>query len=117
MTYREVLKLQISHIISNVSEYQELVKQCLSIVPTSTSKDSEIAMWISAAVEDLVRQGIDVAGNSSNGLVQGAIVMFVKSTFGMCDISEKKLAQETYINICNNLSLSRDFLLEGVDEE
>lgn len=116
MTYQEILNLQISNVIGSTSEYQGLVKQCLSIVSTSTEKDNEIAMWISAAVEDMVRQGIDVANNTSNGLIQGAIVMFVKSTFGMCDISEKKLAKETYSNICTNLSLSSDFLLEGADE-
>lgn len=117
MTYQEILNLQISNVIGSASEYKNLVKQCLSIVETSTAKDDEISMWISGAVEDLTRQGINVADNLSNGLVQGAIVMFVKSTFGMCDISEKKLAKDTYNNICNNLSLSSDFKLEGVDDE
>ena len=119
MTYHEVLRLQISNIISNISEYQNLVKQCLSIAENSNAKDEEIAMWIAAAVEDLVRQDIDVASNIANGLIQGAIVMFVKSNFGMCDISEKKLAKETYQNICINLSLSLSFKIkaEGVDDE
>lgn len=116
MTFEEVRNLQISNIIGNITDYQTLVKECLSIVPTSTLKDNEIAMWISAAVEDMVRQDINVSENLSNGLVQGAIVMFVKSNFGMCDISEKELASKTYKNICTNLSLSAQFRLEEVIE-
>ena len=89
-----------------------LVKQCLSIVSTATAKNDEIVMWIDAAVSDMVRQGIDVARNISDGLIQGAIVMFVKSNFGMTEIKEKELAKDTYIRICNNLSLSSKYKLE-----
>lgn len=116
MTFEEVRNLQISNIIGNITDYQTLVKECLSIVPTSTLKDNEIAMWISAAVEDMIRQDINVSDNLSNGLVQGAIVMFAKANFGMCDINEKTLAEKTYKNICTNLSLSAQFRL-GEDIE
>lgn len=114
MTFEEVKNLQISNIISNVSEFKSLVKQCLSIVSTATSKDDEVVMWINAAVSDMIRLDIDVAGNITDGLIQGAIVMFVKSTFGMVDIKEKELAKKTYLNLCNNLSLSSKYKL-GVD--
>lgn len=112
MTFEEVKNLQISNIISNTSEFKALVKQCLSIVSTSTIKDDEIVMWINGAISDLVRQNIDVASNIADGLVQGAIVMFVKGNFGFVDIKEKELAQKTYIQLCNNLSLSQKYLLE-----
>ena len=116
MTFEEVRDLQISNIISNSSEFKALVKQCLSIVGTTTAKDDEIVMWINAGISDMVRQGIDVAGNITDGLIQGAIVMYVKGNFGFVEIKEKELAQKTYIQICCNLSLSKKYLLE-VDED
>ena len=112
MTFEEVKDLQISNIISNTSEFKSLVKQCLSIVSTATAKDDEIVMWINAGISDLVRQGIDVAGNIADGLIQGAIVMYAKSNFGFVEVKEKELAQRTYIQICNNLSLSSKYKLE-----
>lgn len=116
MTFEEVKDLQISNIISNSSEFKALVKQCLSIVGTTTAKDDEIVMWINAGISDMVRQGIDVAKNIADGLIQGAIVMYVKGNFGFVEIKEKELAQKTYIQICCNLSLSQKYLLE-VDED
>ena len=113
MTCQEVADLQISNIISNENELQYLIKQCLSIVSTSTAKDDEIVMWINGAVSDLVRQGIDVAKNISDGLIQGAIAMYVKGNFGMVDIKEKELAQKRYVILCNNLSLSQKYRLES----
>ena len=112
MTFNEIKKLQISNIISNTHEMKNLTKQCLSIVESSTLKDNEIVMWISAAVSDMIRQGINVADNLSDGLIQGTIVMFVKATFGMIDVKDKKLAKETYNNLCTNLSLSSKYKLE-----
>lgn len=112
MTWEEVKNLQISNIIaSGTSEMNTLVKQCLSIVETSTLKDNEIEMLINAGASDLERQGIDVLNNISDGLVQGAIVMYVKANFGMVDINEKKLAQERYIQTITNLSLSQKYLI------
>lgn len=112
MTFQEIKDLQISNIISHTSEMSALVKQCMSIVATATAKDDEIVMWIDAAVSDMVRQNIDVAGNITDGLIQGAIVMFVKGNFGFVEAKEKELAQKTYIQLCTNLSLSRKYLLE-----
>lgn len=111
MTFEELKDLQISHIISHTSEMQGLVKQCLSIVGTSTVKDDEIVMWINAGISDMVRQGIDVATNITDGLVQGAIVMYVKANFGFIEESEKKIAQERYVQTITNLSLSQKYLL------
>lgn len=112
MTFKEIRDLQISNIISNTSEFKALVKQCLSIVSTATAKDDEIVMWINAGISDMVRQGIDVASNITDGLIQGAIVMYVKGNFGFVEAKEKELAQKTYNQICCNLSLSHKYLLE-----
>lgn len=112
LTYQDLISMQISNIIANQEEMKNLTKKCLSIVETATYKDSEIAMWVGAAVADMVRQGIDVAGHISDELIQGAIVMFVKSNFGMVDIKEKENAQKTYKQISGNLSLSSDYKLE-----
>lgn len=116
MTFEEIRDLQITDIISNTSEFKSLMKQCLSIVETSTLKDEEIVMWINAGISDMVRQGIDVASNISDGLVQGCIVMYVKANFGFIEESEKKIAQERYILTVGNLSLSHKYLLREVAE-
>lgn len=111
MTFEEIRDLQITDIISNTSEFKGLMKQCLSIAETSNLKDEEIVMWINAGVSDMVRQGIDVASNISDGLVQGAIVMYVKSNFGFIEDTEKDIAYKRYMQTVNNLSLSQKYLL------
>lgn len=108
MTYDEVKDLKVSNIVVS-TDLKSLVKECLSIVQTSTLKDNEILMLINAGVLDLERQGIDVENHITEGLIQGAITMFVKANFGMVDIKEKELAQRTYNHLCNNLSLSSDY--------
>ena len=88
----------------------KLTKQCLSIVETAILKDEEIKMLIKAGIADLQRQGIKVDENTTESLVQSAIVMFVKANFGNVDIKEKELAQRTYSLLCANLSLSEKYL-------
>ena len=92
-----------------MEELLKLVKQCLSIVETSTLKDEEIKMWINAGIADLKRQGITASEDTKDSLIQSAIVMFVKGNFGNVDIKEKELAQKTYSLLCNNLSLSEKY--------
>ncbi len=92
-----------------MEELLKLVKQCLSIVETSTLKDKEIEMLVNAGIADLNRQGIKADANISESLVQSAIVMYVKSNFGNVDIKEKELAQRTYSLLCVNLSLSEKY--------
>ena len=112
MTWEEVKNLQISNIIAgSPSELNDLVKQSLSIVGSSTLKDDEIQMLINAGASDLIRQGIDVQNNINDGLIQGAIVMYVKANFGMVDINEKKQAWDRYIQTITNLSLSQQYLI------
>lgn len=84
-------------------------KECLSIVQSATLKDSEITMLITAAIEDLERQGIVVDLETPNELVTVAIMMFVKGNFGNVDIKNKELAQKTYTLLCCNLSLSSEY--------
>lgn len=95
-----------------------MVKTSLSIVSTSTTKDDEITIWIDSAKLDLARQGVDVDTLIDNALVIGAIVMYVKGHFGMCDIKEKDQALQTYKDICYNLPLSNDYIHDvDVDDE
>lgn len=116
MTYEEVKNLKISNIVVS-ADLKDLAKECLSIVKESTLKDNEIIMLINAGVLDLERQGIDVEHHIQDGIIQGAITMFVKANFGMVDIKEKELSQRTYTMLCNNLSLSSEYKQkEGVDE-
>lgn len=114
MTYDEVKNLEISEVVINTN-LEKLTKQCLSIVDTSTFKDEEIKLFINAAVLDMKRQNIDSENKIDDCLIQAGIVMYVKANFGMCDIKEKELAQERYIQICNNLSLSSDYKIKEVD--
>ena len=92
-----------------MEELLKLVKQCLSIVETSTLKDEEIKMWINAGIADLKRQGITASEDTKDSLIQSAIVMYVKANFGNVDIKEKELAQRTYSLLCANLGLSEDY--------
>ncbi len=108
MTYDEVKNLKVSNVVAS-TDLKDLAKECLSITKGSTLKNNEIIMLINAAVLDIERQGIDVENHIQDGIIQGAIIMFVKSNFGMVDIKEKEVSQKAYINICNNLSLSSDY--------
>lgn len=90
-----------------MDELKVLIKQCLSIVSTSTFKDNEIEMWIDAGIIDLARQGIKT--DLSSALIKSAIAMYVKSNFGNVDIKEKELSQKAYNLLCVNLGLSSDY--------
>ena len=90
-----------------MEELMMLAKQSLSIVSSSSIKDDEIEMWITAGKVDLLRQGINSELN--NPLITSAIIMYVKANFGNVDIKEKELSQRTYNLLCHNLGLSNDF--------
>lgn len=99
-------------------ELLEKVKLSLSIASSSTIKDEEINMWIESAKLDLKRQAIDVDNLINNELVIGAIIMYVKGHFGMCDIKEKEQALQTYNDICHNLPLSTEYIgVEGIIDD
>lgn len=114
MTFEEVRNLQITNIISNASELKHLMKQCLSIVESSTAKDDEIVMWINSAISDMKNiKGIDVVNNISDGAIQAAISQHVKGHFGNCSEEDKQLAIQAYDRLCNQLSLSSHYRLGG----
>jgi len=117
MTFEELRDLQITDIISNTSEFKTLMKKCLSIAENSTIKDDEIVMWINAGISDMIRNDIDVASNIKDGLIQGTIVMYVKSCFGFIEDSEKDKAEKRYKQNLVNLSLSQKYLLKEEVEE
>lgn len=85
-------------------------KQTLSIISSSTAKDSEINMLIEAGKKDMKRQ--DIVIDLTNNLVVTTIMMFVKGHFGNVELKEKELAQNTYKLLCTNLSLSQDYIGE-----
>ena len=107
MNYRELKELKIATI--QASSMMDLVKKSLSIPSSSTYKDDEILMHINGALKDLERQKIDVEHNIDNGLIQGAICMYVKANFGMVDEREKKKKKKNYDRACTNLSLSAEY--------
>lgn len=96
-----------------MEELMDLAKQSLSIVSSSSLKDEEIEMLISAGKEDLKRQGINA--ELVNPLVTSAIIMYVKANFGNVDIHEKELSQKTYNLLCHNLGLSNDFKVVDIN--
>lgn len=112
MTYDNVKNLKMSDVIKN-TDLTKLAKKCLSIVDTATLKDEEIMLLINAGYLDMQRQGINIEEKIQDDLVQAGIIMYVKANFGMCDIKEKELSYQRYIQICNNLSLSSEYKLKG----
>ena len=95
---------------------EELVKECLSILNSSTAKDNEIKMWIDAAKNDMKRQGIIVDETNNDSLINGTIVMYVKGHFGMCSENEKELALRCYKDLVTNLSLSYSYNMNESEE-
>lgn len=115
MNYQELKDLKVVTIQS--SNMMGLVKKSLSIPTSSTYKDDEILMLINAALMDLERQKIDVENNIDNGLIQGAICMYVKANFGMVDDREKEISQKNYDRACTNLSLSAEYKIKDETTE
>lgn len=86
----------------------DLVKQSLAIVSSATARDTELNALISAAQQDMERQGININATSED-LINAAIIMFVKANFGMIDDRQKEYARRTYFLLCQNLGLSEEF--------
>lgn len=88
-----------------------LTKQSLAILSTATARDNELKALITAAVEDMKRQGIEVdeTYTNNNDLINTTIVMFVKANFGMISEKQKEYAQKSYILLCQNLGLSESY--------
>ena len=84
-----------------MEEMLKLAKLACSVSESSTVKDEEFKMLISAAQLDMER--LDIKIDLNNKLIQQAIVLYVKGYFGNTDIKEKERAIERYSSLCDNL--------------
>lgn len=90
-----------------------LVKQTLGIVETATAKDGELEMLITAGVDDMERAGVDV--DTTNALVQKAILTYVKANFGISNPTDKEKFLKSYQLCLAELSLSEGYKKEDGD--
>ena len=71
----------------------------------SGATDSEIGMWIDAALADMRRVGIDESmldAENPSALVKAAVVCFAKASYGY-DVEERPQFQESYRSIVCDL--------------
>lgn len=64
----------------------------------STATDSELQMWIDAAIADMKRCGVSdglLAKDSMNPIAKGAVVLFCKARYGY-DNDEARRFEESY---------------------
>ena len=87
----------------------KLVKECLSIVDSSSLKDKELIMLIRAAEEDLERVNVDVKNNIEKNLVQNTIVIYVKAHFGDGDINKRTEYLKRYKANLRELQFSEEY--------
>lgn len=87
----------------------KLVKECLSIVDSSTLKDKEIVMLIKAAKKDLERVNVDVEKNIEDDLVKNTIVIYVKAHFGDGDINKRTEYLKRYKTNLRELQFSEEY--------
>lgn len=99
--------------IENMSEIKRLVKQTLGIVETATAKDGELELLITACVEDMTRAGALV--DTTNTLVQKAILTYVKANFGISNPTDKEKFLKSYQLCLAELSLSSGYKEESED--
>ena len=95
-----------------MNELLSLAKEILSIIPTSTAKDSEINLLINSAKKDMERLNIDVTNNIQDDLIIGAIMMYVKANFGNTNVKEKELCQKSYSLFISNIASTHEYLKE-----
>lgn len=93
-----------------------LAKETLGIVASATAKDTSLQMIIDAAIKDMTRAGLTV--DTTNTLVQNAIMTYVKANFGISNPDEKAKFLEAYQLYLAELSLSdgyKEVEDEGLD--
>jgi len=95
------------------------VRSCLRV--TSTLSDSEIQMWIDAAIADMRRCGVrdDLLDTATmNSLAKSAVTCFVKANYGY-DNAEAPRFQESYRMMLAGLlnSKSNEYLFPDEDTE
>lgn len=93
--------------IENLSEIMTLVKQTLGIVDTATAKDKELELLITACVDDMTRAGVAV--DTTNALVEKAILTYVKANFGISNPTDKEKFLSSYQLCLAELSLSEGY--------
>lgn len=91
-----------------------LAKETLGIVATATAKDNSLQMIIDAGILDMTRAGVEV--DTTNTLVQNALMTYVKANFGISNPDEKAKFLEAYQLYLSELSLSEGYKEEVVDE-
>ena len=84
-----------------------LVKQTLGIVASATERDNELELLITACVDDMTRAGVDV--DTTNALVQRAILTYVKANFGISNPTDKEKFLASYQLCLAELSLSEGY--------
>lgn len=84
-----------------------LAKETLGIVASATAKDTSLQMIIDAAIKDMTRAGVTV--DTTNTLVQNAIMTYVKANFGISNPDEKAKFLEAYQLYLAELSLSEGY--------
>ena len=91
-----------------------LAKETLGIVASATAKDTSLQMIIDAGIKDMTRAGVTV--DTTNTLVQNALMTYVKANFGISNPDEKAKFLEAYQLFLSELSLSEGYKEEVVDE-
>lgn len=90
-----------------------LAKETLGIVASATAKDNTLNMIIQAGIDDMIRAGVEV--DTTNNLVQNALMTYVKANFGISSPDDKAKFLEAYQLFLSELSLSEGYK-EVVDE-
>jgi hypothetical protein len=93
--------------MTELNELIILAKQTLGIVATATAKDNELSMLIGACVNDLTRAGVNV--DTTNPLVQKAILTYIKANFGISNPNDKDKFLKSYQLCLAELSLSEGY--------
>lgn len=91
-----------------------LAKETLGIVATATAKDNSLQMIIDAGILDMTRAGVEV--DTTNTLVQNALMTYVKANFGISNPDEKAKFLEAYQLYLSELSLSEGYKEVVVDD-
>ena len=94
----------------------KLVKECLSIVDSSSLKDKELNMLIDSAITDLKRVNIDVDNHLEDNLVQNTIVIYVKAHFGDGDINKRIEYLKRYKANFRELQFSEEYQKKNNEE-
>ena len=100
----------------NETNLLKLVKECLSIVDSSTLKDKELNMLIEAAKKDLERVGVNVEEHLEDDLMKNTIVIYVKAHYGDGDMNKKIEYLKRYKSNLRELQFSEEYQKEAREE-